>query len=542
MIVRTLAAFLLSCAALTAADKWTYVKSGPFEVWTNGADKHAKFRLLEAEQFRHALTQILGKPELKFPWPVRIIAVKKGASANMGQHPMLGLVRDAYLAVVPNEQPLDAEFRRVAARILLDANTKRYPGNFDDGIAEVLADLEVQGTRVSLGYPSQPERRTPAWARIHMMLSDDAFSGGRMRVYLSNLEQGSDEATACRNGFGKSVAEVDSLVTAYLAKPTFESKSLTGRPIQAERDFYSKTLPEDSARIAEVDAGMNKARSLADLQTPESYETQELYGQAVDKGSKSANAWFRYGLELLKASKPAEGKSALQKAAELNPLWADPHAELAKLETIPGRILAEWKLAANLDVRNVAYWEALAIASTKTNAFKDAAAAWAGAERAAPSEKERARVKQARLDLETQRANYAENERRKASDDRYREIERLKAEALGEIRKAEMKTNERLGSDSAPKTTEKWWDGAQGEKISGLVTRVECLNGPARLWLDNTRKLLIRDASKIAIVGSREETLGCGIQKPARKATILYSPKPDAKYGTIGDVLQVEFQ
>jgi tetratricopeptide (TPR) repeat protein len=537
-----ISAILSFCSIAAAADKWTYVKSGPFEVWTNGSDKHAKFRLLEAEQFRHALTQILGKQELKFPWPVRIIAVKKGASANLGQHGMLERVRDSYLAVVPNEEPLDHEFRRAAARILLDANAKRYPGSVDDGLTEVLADLEVHGTRVSLGYPSQPERRTLAWARMHMMLTDDAFSGGRMRVYLSNLEQGSDEATACRNGFGKSVAEVDGLVKAYAAKSTFESKSLVGRPIQAEKDFYSKTLAEDSARIAEVDAGMSKARSLADLQTAESYETQELYAKAVEAGSKSANAWFRLGLEQLKAGKSAEGKSALQKAAELNPLWADPHAELAKLETIPGRILAEWKLAASLDVRNVGYWEALAVASTKANAFKEAASAWAGAERAAPDDKERARVKQARLDLETQRADYAENERRKASEERYREIERLKAEALGEIRKAEMKTNERLGSDTAPKTTEKWWDGAQGEKVSGTLTRVECLNGPARLWLDNGKKLLIRDPSKIAIVGAKEETLGCGIQKPARKVTVIYSPKTDAKYGTIGDVLQVEFQ
>lgn len=542
VIVRTLAVALLLSVALQAAEKWTYVKSGPFEVWTNGSDKHAKFRLLEAEQFRHALTQILGKQELKFPWPVRIIAVKKGVAANMGQHAMLERVRDSYLAVVPNEEPLNHEFRRVAARILLDANTKRYPGTVDEGLAEVLADLEVRGTRVALGHPAEPERRTLAWARMHMMLTDDAFSGGRMRVYLSNLEQGSDEGTACRNGFGKSVSEVEALVKAYAAKSTFESKSLVGRAIQAERDFYSKTLPEDSARIAEVDAGMSKARSLGDLQTPESYETQDLHAKAVEAGSKSANAWFRHGLELWKASKTAEGKAALQKSAELNPLWADPHAELAKLETIPGRVIAEWKLAANLDVRNVGYWEALALATTKASAFKDAAGAWAGAERAAPNETERARVKRARLDLETQRADYAESERRKASEERYREIERLKADALGEIRKAEMKTNERLGSDTAPKATEKWWDGAQGEKVSGLLTRVECLNGPARVWLDNTKKLLIRDPAKIAIVGSNEETLGCGIQKPPRKATILYSPKTDAKYGTIGDVLQVEFQ
>jgi hypothetical protein len=60
------------------------------------------------------------------------------------------------------------------------------------------------------------------------------------------------------------------------------------------------------------------------------------------------------------------------------------------------------------------------------------------------------------------------------------------------------------------------------------------------LWLDHAKKLLIRDPGKIAIVGSKEATLGCGVQK--RKVVIVYAPKPDAKFQTIGDVLQVEFQ
>jgi hypothetical protein len=537
--VKTLPAFplfsillALGAGALLAADKWTYVKSGPFEVWTNGPDKHAKLRLLEAEQFRHALTQILGKQELTLPWTIRIIAVKKGAAANMGQHPMLELVRDSYLAVIPNEAPLDGEFRRAAARLFLDANTKRYPGMVDEGLAEVLSELDVNGTRISLGAPARAERRTLSWARMHMMLSDDAFSGGRMRVYLSNLEQGSEESTACRNGFGKSLAEVEALVKEYAAKGAYEPKSLGGRPIQAERDYYSKTLPEDQARIAEVDAGMNKAKSLTDLQTPESYETQELYAKAVEAGSKSARAWFLHGMSILNTP---EGKAALQQAAALNPKWAAPHAELAKLETIPGRIIAEWKLATNLEVRNVAYWEALAVACTKANSFADAAKAWAGAERAAPSDDERKRVKQARLDLETQRADFAESERRKASEERYREIERLKAEALADIRKAEMKANDRMGSDTAPKAVEKWWDGAQGEKATGVLLRVECLaKGSARLWLDSGKKLTIQDPAKIAIVGMKEATLGCGVQKPARKVEVTFDPKT-------GYVLQVEF-
>ena len=541
-----IATLLVGAPLLMAEDKWIYVRSGPFEVWTNGPEKPAKLRLAEAEQFRHALTGILGKTELKSTWPIRILAVKdKRATVKP-----LTRVRDTYIAVIPNEQPLDANFRRAAARIFLDANTKRYPANIDRGLEQLLTALDVNGTHVSLGAPPV-DQRTPDWARVHLLVTDPAFSG-RMRVYLSNLEQGGEEATACRNAFEKPLDEFNKAVAAHKAKASYEWKPLTSRPINLDRDFYAKSLTPEQARIAEVDAGMSKAVSLADLRTPESYEAQGLFAKSVEAGSKSPNAWLQYALEIRDKDK-VQALAAFKKAAELNLEWGAPLAEMARMETTPARAMFYWKQAASRELRNVEYWKAYAVSATESNQFSDAAKAWAGAERAAGSEDERKKLMQARRDLETQRADFAESERRKAAEEREREIARLKAEALGEIRKAEMKANERLGPGPERATTaEKWWDGPKGEKLDGQLTRVDCLpGGLAKLHITQgagkpAKILLVREPSKIVIVNNsltnNEATLGCGVQKPPRDVVVEFTPKPDTKFGSAGDVLQVQFK
>jgi hypothetical protein len=549
-IVRRLlaiAGLFVSAPLLFAEDKWIYVRSGPFEVWTNGPEKPAKLRLAEAEQFRHVLTGILGKTELKSPWPIRILALKDKRATSKP----LTRVRDAYIAVMPNEQPLDANFRRAAARIFLDANTKRYPSNIDRGLEQLLAPLDVNGAHVSLGAPPA-DQRTPDWARIHLLVTDPAYSG-RMRVYLSNLEQGGEEATACRNAFEKTLSDFNNAVAAHTAKGSYEWKLLSSRPINPDRDYYAKSLPSEQARIAEVDAGMFKAVSLADLQTAESFEAQGLFAKAVEADSKSPNAWLQYGLELIAKKDKVQALAAFKKAAELNLEWGAPLAEMARMETTPARAMFYWKQAATREVRNVEYWKAYAVSATEGNQFSDAAKAWAGAERAAGSEDERKQLIQARRDLETQRADFAESERRKAAEEREREIARLKAEALGEIRKAEMKANERLGpGPERATTTEKWWDGPKGEKLDGQLTRVDCLpGGLAKLHIAQAagkpaKILLVREPSKIVIVNNsltnNEATLGCGIQKPPRDVAVEFTPKPDAKYGSAGDVIQVQFK
>jgi hypothetical protein len=54
--------------------------------------------------------------------------------------------------------------------------------------------------------------------------------------------------------------------------------------------------------------------------------------------------------------------------------------------------------------------------------------------------------------------------------------------------------------------------------------------------------MLIRDAGQVVIVGGGEAALGCGVQNPARPATVEYKPRVDAKQNSQGDVTLIEFR
>ena len=81
--------------------------------------------------------------------------------------------------------------------------------------------------------------------------------------------------------------------------------------------------------------------------------------------------------------------------------------------------------------------------------------------------------------------------------------------------------------------------------MEGKLTRVDCLSGPLRLTVQKDGgalvKVAVRDLKKLSVNGAKEATFGCGITKPARKIRLTYQSKPDAKLGTLGDVVMVEF-
>ena len=330
-----LAALLLP---LWAEEKWTYVRSGPFEVWTwtDGADKQARIRLVEAEQFRHALGAILGKDDLKSVWRIRLLATKDRKRGAGGK---LHRVRDLWLMTIPLDEPLTPNFRRDAVKIFLDSNSRAFSVETDQAIAELLAPLEVTGTKLRLGVP-EPPGRTLAWARLHMFVTDPEFAG-RSRVFFSNLESGGDMNVAIRNAFSKPAQEIEKLVAAHLKQGDWPAKDLSGRAM-SDKDFSLRPAPSDLAR-ADIGEGSYK-----DLDSADGFESAEDPDKAVEAGSKSATAWYAAAQS---AKDPAKARSLLSKAAELNPLWGEPHAALARL----GGGAAEWNKAALLDLRNVQY-------------------------------------------------------------------------------------------------------------------------------------------------------------------------------------------
>ena len=155
----------------------------------------------------------------------------------------------------------------------------------------------------------------------------------------------------------------------------------------------------------------------------------------------------------------------------------------------------------------------------------------------------------ARLALDGARADFTEAEKRRREEEAARDLERVKAAAAAEVHAAEAATNARLneGKGAYQKPIE-WWDDPKGEKVEGKLTRVDCLNGPLRLTIQKDGgalvKVAVRDLNKLTVNGAGDSNVakfGCGVSKPVRKIRLTYEKKPDAKLGTLGDVLVVEF-
>jgi hypothetical protein len=236
-----------------------------------------------------------------------------------------------------------------------------------------------------------------------------------------------------------------------------------------------------------------------------------------------------------------------KKAAELNVKWAEPAYRLAQAESDPGRKVHLLKAATSLAIRNAEYWMSLAEAYQSANQFSDAAQAWAAAEQAARDEKALAEIRQARADIERRRAEFEAAEKRRIAEEKQREIERLKAEAMSRIRAAEAKAKEGIEPLSPETQVVPWFETDQvSGKIEGILQRVECSRGTARLVISGAGKkqtrLLVKDPSQIVIAGGGEHTLACGVQRPPRKVKVEFNPRKDATALTDGDAQLIEFQ
>jgi hypothetical protein len=220
---------------------------------------------------------------------------------------------------------------------------------------------------------------------------------------------------------------------------------------------------------------------------------------------------------------------------------------MAEKESNLGRKLQMLKTATTLEPRNLSYWRALAVFATEQKQFTEAGKAWTGAERAAATEAERAEVRNIRREMEEQRAAHDEAEKRRIADEKARELQKLKDEALNAVRMAEQRANEKLTPLEPGRKVEEWFDGPKpGGRIRGKLQRVDCIGGRAKLVIlgddGKTVQLLIRAPDDIVVQGEQTMNLTCGPLKTPRGVVVEYHPKPDKKLGTAGEAATVEFQ
>jgi hypothetical protein len=540
---------------ILAAAGWAKFTSGPFEVVTDAGSRSGRQMLVQFEQFRHALGQIVGEQDLTTPRPVRILLLKNAKGWETAAPVADG--RDCYAVVLGENDRLSPDVLRPLTRLLLETNTARMPAAFERGLEEFFSTLSVSGIRITAGAP--PSKPDLDWARVHLLVVDPEYYG-RLRVLLYNLRRGVAGDASYHNAFAKTPAAIEAQAKAHLAAGNFQTTTLSSRPM-SERDFPEKPVSDADARLARADllgsqsaaeyaalirdgakvAESEEGLGLLALRNGQTAEARRHFSAAMDAGGSSARCYIEYAKlepETEKADK------ALLRAAAINPKLDEPFALLAQRDTDPRQRLAHWKNAAERNPRNASYWQALAEGYLAEHNYSEAAKAWTAGEQAASDPAERQRMREARLAIERQRLDYEAAEKQRQADEEARELEKLKAEARAEVHAIENKYNNgppKTSPDATP-----WWNGpTPGGKVRGTLKQVDCIGKQARLVVEgDDRKmvrLLISEPGKIAIDGARDVALGCGAQKP-RRVAIEYFPKANARLGTAGEVATIQFQ
>ena len=539
---------------------WVEVKSGPFVVLCESGDADARFALNYLEQFRHALGASFGRDDLRTTWPL-VVVIAKDSKSRPAEPP--ALARENYLATWPAGSVPPPPWFEQAASLLLEASLPgRLPSGMEKGLAVLYSTLQVQGTRITLGAPPAVSERSREWALLHM-LSTRPETSGRVRVLLWNLAQGGEEDAAFRNAFEKPAVEVQKLVGPYLAAGQFGVTSVSGAPIDPDRQFHVwpaspaqvKLLPADrllsrKAAAPEITAAYKAAAAacspeglgLVALSENQPAEARPLFESATAGEGCGPRGY----LELAALEKdPAKAAPSLETAAKKNPNWALPYVKLAEIEPNQGKKAWYLKKAVAIDSRTSQTWFMLAQALEASRQLPEAVKAYRNAERVALTDSERDQLRNRVVESDQKRIDAEAAARAQKAQLERDEVEKVRQENLASIHAAEQKANSSAPQIKPGAKIETWWDGPPTTAFEGTLERVDCLGRAARLVLkDSANKpfqLLVPDPTKIVIAGGGDKTLRCGLQKPPRRVKVDYVPQPNAKLATAGDAAMVEF-
>ena len=325
---------VLSLAIAFAADEPKLIlKNPPFEVASSAGVKPARAVMTQLLQLRHYLGTQLGKQDPESVFPIRIVVVK---DKQAGEYPAaLTLGRDGWTAAVAGSTPSPALMRAVAV-VLLESNAGRMPDMVENGLLNLVSTLHATGPRITLGEPPPGPSRDLDWARMRLLAASPDYAG-KLRVMLSNLQRGIDLGPACRNAFGKTLAEIEPEARPALTGAV-EPAEISGMPLAPDRDLLPKDLDGERPRLYLADLS-GKAADYAGLTSVEAADgralaegTEAALKSATAAGSKNARVWVEFAKRSQDAARKRE---ALQTAAQLNPRWAEPPRLLARLETDP---------------------------------------------------------------------------------------------------------------------------------------------------------------------------------------------------------------
>ncbi len=545
-----LAWFLLAAPA-GAKQHWSELNVGPFYVDTDENPAGCREALTQLEQMRWVLGNLLETKDLPSVWPIRIMLTNQGGS---NARPEFVLRGSQYLLVISPQARLPLGD---IAGILLDGNTPRLPVEVEAGLRQLFTTLEAHGSRVTWGgAPAHPDSN---WARMQLFATKFEY-GASFHVFLTALRGGSTLQAAERNAFGKPDAELENEAKANLARGTWTAVPVSGRPLDPKRDFGEHSMDDAMARVflanwtlssdpkgaeatfkSTVEAGGAMAplgyEGLAELSKLNKQDATTEWDNAVRAGSHSATVY----VEAARNLPPAEALPLLKRAAQLNDRWAEPIYQQAQIAPTPGEKESLLKAALKLDPRATAYWIELAQLQTVAGEGTAAQGSWLRAEDSAPNEAERARVHDLRTGSEQQRLDAAAEATRRDRDSVHLADERAERAESQRIHAAERKANQALdgaAKGEKPADVVEWNALAGQHKLSGLMTRVDCLKSGWRVFVKdkagNTTQLFLDKESNAG--------LACGPLPRPRRATLEYRGQIDEDLHTSGVISTLQVQ
>ncbi len=557
---RILLLALLPALAL-AETHWVRFRTGPFELYSDGNSKHARETLGWFDQLRYVLGYMLGNPDPQTTRPVRILLFKSAQERqNYPYIPPILDGRDRWNILLTSGDPIPREVLRDCTRLFLESNTGRMPAGIEQGMAELLSTIQVNGTHVTLGAPPPPDERTRDWARLHLFATNPDYYA-KLRILLYNLQKGADEDPAYLNSFGKSRAAMEKEVDQHIASANYQTAEVDAKALSVERDYKEQPLLSKEVRLALADllvgepsrreyhaliqdnlyvADSYEGLGIIALRDKQPDEARRDFLESTNAGTPSARCYIEYArLE----PDNAKALAALDKALKLNPKLAEAYTLIGRRQTDAVKKIQYLEKAAQLSPREAARWEELAKACLDEKAFEKAAQAWRNAEQAATTPEDRERYSAARVAIDQQRLEWEEEERKRQAEENERELRKLKAQAVAELHAAEAKAN--AGEGPAPEKVEKWWSGPKPDShATGKLTRVDCLGRQLRLVIEGDdhklTRLLVTDPSNLPILGGAAQTLGCGAQQP-RPIVVDYFARRNAKLATVGEVATIQF-
>jgi hypothetical protein len=409
-------------------------------------------------------------------------------------------------------------------------------------------------------WGGKPAHADLNWARIQLFATKFEY-GTSFHIFLNALKGGSTLRAAEHNAFAKDATELEKEAAANLAKGDWQPASVSGRPLDPKHDFGEHSLDSALAQVYVADTQLS-----ADPKTAET-----AYKAAVDAGAGGPTAALGYaGLaqvaklnredatSFLESAVRARSRSApvyialaadadaaealplLKKAAQLNPLWAEPvfrQAQFASGED-KGALL---KRATQLDPRISQYWVELAQWQTLNGHASAAPGSWLRAEDSAHNEAERARIHQLRMDSEEQRLDAADRERRREREELHQADQRAQDAEAQRIHAAEQKANQAVNAEAgstAPGEVVPWSSVVPHKKLQGLLVKVDCLHNGARLAV----KSRAGQVTQLFLADTSAMKLACGVQSAPRSVSLSYAAQPDEERHTAGEVTEIAWR